>query len=67
MLWELPIQPVFYELSDCGAVDGDIRPLESFRIIDTGGVGIRVIPRRYVVNNQPQDEMGSWRHTCRSR
>jgi len=31
---EFSIQPVFNQFGDCGAIDGDACPLESFRVVD---------------------------------
>ena len=51
MLRDFSVQSVFYHLGDCGTVDGDICPLEPFRICDGRDVRICVITKGSVVNS----------------
>lgn len=48
---EFSVQSVFDHPGDCGTIDGDARPLKSFRVGDPRIVRIGVIPKDSIVNS----------------
>jgi hypothetical protein len=64
-LEEFPVQPLFEHFCDCGAVNGDARPLEPFRVGNRRSVRMREIPEGWMVNNIFQTRGRG--HTCHSK
>jgi hypothetical protein len=52
-LREFTVKPVFNQLCDTGAVDGDPRPLEPLRVVYTGSIRVCEMPGEWVVNGIP--------------